>query len=304
MNNFDLDNLINDNFSIEEPVTNNDEFSNEFLNKYNLIIFTDGACSGNGKKDKPNHTGFGMYVLCNNDKSSYFNFNDTKIIKKIDKDLLFYNKNNYDLIYYNLTCNDSKIITCNHTDCTYYAIYNSSYCKIHKQDSMQLNIQYYQYSATNIRSEGYAILYTLIYIKIINIDKIKDKNEILEHFKIDKIKNIKKELKALQLTKKSNNKYLIVTDSEFWINVITKWMNGWINKNLIYDKKNLDIILYINYYYTMLINNNIEINFKHIKGHSDKDKTATLNLYQRGNVMADKLANLAKKNTNLNIKIV
>ena len=81
-------------------------------------------------------------------------------------------------------------------------------------------------------------------------------------------------------------------------------MNGWINKNLIYDKKNLDIILYINYYYTMLINNNIEINFKHIKGHSDKDKNATLNLYQRGNVMADKLANLAKKNTNLNIKIV
>ena len=54
----------------------------------------------------------------------------------------------------------------------------------------------------------------------------------------------------------------------------------------------------------VLSENNIEIVFKHIHGHSDKDKNVELNIYQRGNVMADKLANIANGGKNLNLRIV
>ena len=107
-------------------------------------------------------------------------------------------------------------------------------------------------------------LYNLLYIKLIIIDKITDKNELNKNLNLHQLKNIKESIKII---KKDNietytNKFLIITDSEFWINVITKWCNNWIKKNQYLDKKNVDIILYINYYLNLLNNENILIDFK------------------------------------------
>ena len=60
----------------------------------------------------------------------------------------------------------------------------------------------------------------------------------------------------------------------------------------------------INHYMQILSEKNIEIEFKHVRGHSDKDKNAILNIYQRGNIMADKLANIANSKSNLSLRII
>ena len=66
---------------------------------------------------------------------------------------------------------------------------------------------------------------------------------------------------------------------------------------------NIQIILYINYYLHLLNNNNILIDFKFIRGHADKNKNEQLDIYQKGNIMADKLANKGKERLDLNISI-
>ena len=151
------------------------------------------------------------------------------------------------------------------------------------------------------------VIIIYLYIKLIIIDKITDKNELNKNLNLHQLKNIKESIKII---KKDNietytNKFLIITDSEFWINVITKWCNNWIKKNQYLDKKNVDIILYINYYLNLLNNENILIDFKFIRGHSDKNNSnETLNIYQKGNIMADKLANIGKENFDINIKLI
>ena len=124
------------------------------------------------------------------------------------------------------------------------------------------------------------------------------------NFKLDKLTNIKKDINSVDFKLKSRNKYLIVSDSEFWINVITKWTNSWIKKFIICEKKNLDLIILINYYMHNLYDNGIEIVFQHVNGHADKNKEKELNFYEKGNIMADKLANLGHKNKDLLLKIV
>lgn len=312
MSDFDLDALMNADFNLEEKTEVN-EFSTSYLNSFNLIFFTDGSCLGNGKdssSDK-NKAGFGIYIMNNNKDSIYFSHNDTKILKKIDKDFIMFNKNTYDTIYYNLTHKNETDTKCVNEGCTYYGIYtfdsnksSPGYCKSHKKDDMDLNNNYFQYSATNIRAEAFGILYALIYIKILKVDGINYKKEISKNFKLDKIVNLKDNLKSINFSKKSVNKFLIVTDSKFWIDLITKWCNSWIRKGLVFDKKNVDLIILINHYMNILSENNIEIVFKHIHGHSDKDKNIELNIYQKGNVMADKLANIANDGKNLALRIV
>ncbi len=311
MADFDLDSLINSNYDNDDnSSTLVDELSNSYLNSYNLIMFTDGSCLGNGRdsSDVRNKAGFGIYILCNNKDSKYYLHNDTKIIKKINNDFLMFNKNTYNNIYYNLTHKNEIDTKCINEGCTYYAIYNHGsepgYCKSHKLDGMNLNNQYFQYSATNIRAEGFGILYSLIYIKLLNVDSINDKIEISKNFKLDKINNLKSSLKILNFNKKSDNKFLIVTDSKFWIDLITKWCNSWIRKGLVFDKKNVDLIIMINHYMNILSENNIEIEFKHVHGHSDTKVKTELNIYQKGNVMADKLANIANDAKNLALRIV
>jgi len=308
MSDFDLDALMNDDFNLDEKPSV-DEFSPGYLNSFVLIFFTDGSCLGNGSKDNAkNKAGFGIYIMNNNKDSYYFGHNNTKILKKIDKDFIMFNKNTYDTIYYNLTHKNEIDTKCINEGCTYYAIYNNQqgpgFCKSHKQDGMELNNNYFQYSATNIRAEAYGILYALVYIKILHVDEINNKHEITRRFKLEKINNLKTNLKQINFTKKSVNKFLIVTDSKFWIDLITKWCNSWIRKDLVFDKKNVDLVIMINHYMNILYENNIEIVFKHVHGHADTKVKNELNVYQKGNIIADKLANIANDAKNLALRIV
>lgn len=300
MNANDIDQLINDNINEDNNLENNI--------KYDLLIFSDGAHERVKKRSS-----FGIYIYCENNTSEFNKYNDTKIIKKIERDQFFYNKNNFDIIYYNYINNNNQCIKCQNESCNYYAIYNyenennGKYCKNHKLDNMDILINYFIYEPTNIRAEGFGILYSLIYIKLILVDKIIEKNELNKKLNITSINNIKDSIKVIDKYKINEYKYkfLIITDSEFWINVITKWCNNWVKKNQYLDKKNIDIILYINYYLHLLNNEKILIDFKFVRGHSDKNNNNnSLNIYQKGNVMADKLANIGKENLDIVIKLI
>lgn len=300
MNANDIDQLINDNINEDNTLENNI--------KYDLLIFSDGAHERVKKRSS-----FGIYIYCENNTTDFNKYNDTKIIKKIERDQFFYNKNNLDIVYYNYINNNNQCIKCQHESCNYYAIYNyenensGKYCKNHKLDNMDILINYFIYEPTNIRAEGFGILYSLIYIKLILVDKIIEKNELNKKLNITSINNIKDSIKVINKDKTNdyNYKFLIITDSEFWINVITKWCNNWVKKNQYLDKKNIDIILYINYYLYLLNNEKILIDFKFVRGHSDKNNSNnSLNIYQKGNVMADKLANIGKENLDTVIKLI
>ena len=123
MTDFNLNDLINSSFD-DDIIETTDELNENYLDKYELVFFSDGSCLGNGKTDERNKAGFGVYILCNNPSLKYYSHNETKLIKKIDKDLIFYNKKTYKNIYYNLSHNNEKDTKCKYTDCTYYAIYN------------------------------------------------------------------------------------------------------------------------------------------------------------------------------------
>jgi ribonuclease HI len=296
MNTAELDQIINNN--LETSKSDTDVFN---LSEYNLILFTDGAYERVKKRSS-----FGIYITSKNKNSKYYKYNDTKTIKKLDKEIFIYHLYNKDIAFHSTFYNNNINYKCKEMNCKYIAVFgdliNNGFCKAHKTDSMKLNYTYYTYDSTNIRSEGFAILYSLIFIKLICIDNKSEKKDI-----INDLNNINKQhilnYNVIDHSKDHNKtNFLLVTDSEFWINVITKWCNNWINKELTLDKKNCDLIFYINYYLNLLQSNNISIHFKFVKGHADKN-TTDLNFYQKGNVIADKLANIAKESTSYQVQV-
>lgn len=310
-----INDLLNDSFKQEKNTINtniNDNLntsnnSNNII--YELLIFTDGA-----HERVKQRSSFGIYIQCKNKLSQLYQYNETKIIKKIGKDHIIYNLNNLDLHYHSLfknTINDK----CKFDNCNYFGIYTNNkndageYCKIHKNDSMLQTMSFINYDPTNIRAEGLAIVYALIYIKFIKINII-DTNDLVNHFNTFQFNKNKLEFKEYNIPKETNGYtfYQIITDSEFWINVITKWSNNWIKQKKILEKKNIDIIYYINILLNELLDNNIIIHFKFVRGHADTkknndSKTEKYTIYQKGNIIADKLANIAKENINNNVKI-
>jgi ribonuclease HI len=306
---FDIDNLINESFNKSLNLEKNTNQDN--LIKYELCLFTDGAHERVKKRSS-----FGIYIICKDKEHHLYKFNKTKIIKKINKDCILYNIKNNQIIYHSLfdqSINDK----CKYENCNYYAIYTNNendigeYCKIHKQDQMIQSIEFKNYDPTNIRAEGLALIYALIYLKIILIDNNLEQDKIIES--INNIQFEKSEFKFREYIDPNNPKeykyYQFITDSEFWINVITKWSNNWIKQNIVLEKKNIDLIYYINYLLNLLYDNKIIIHFKFIKAHADKNQTDKNNekikytFYQKGNIMADKLANIAKENINYNVKM-
>lgn len=293
------------NKNIDELIDNSFTTKNIDNNKtnYNLILFTDGAHERVKKRSS-----FGIYIQCLNKDNYLYIHNETKIIKKISKDYIIYNLDKNYLKYHSIFNNISND-KCEFANCTYFANYsfnkneNGKYCKLHKDNNMIQTMTFINYEPTNIRAEGWAITYALIYLKFILIDKIHN-NELVTKFNTFQINNNKFEFKEYNIPNNTSNYtfYQIVTDSEFWINVITSWCNNWIKKNIIFDKKNLDIVYYINVLLNELLLNNIIIHFKFVRGHSDKKKIK-LTKYEKGNIIADKLANIAKENINTNIKI-
>lgn len=84
----------------------------------------------------------------------------------------------------------------------------------------------------------------------------------------------------------------IVTDSQFWINVVESWMPKWIRTNKIADKKNQDILLMFAHHMQVLKHNGVAIAFTHVRSHQQGARTA----HADGNDIADELATAASTN--------
>ena len=239
--------------------------------------------------------------LLNNDMSNIkINNTEYSIIKKDNKiysNIIFTDgactmrcKNNIKKGGFGIFINDK-------TECNFlknfklYKKFNKVKFNITDDLSLEGNTKEFIYDVTNIRAEGYAILYTLIIFDYILLENISNLDDLLYKLNNDKIfpyKNFKENIKICKGCKTNN--ILIITDSEFWIKAITNWSKNWYNKNLILTKANVDIVLYIMYYYNKLLNNKINVEFKHVKGHSDKNKKIKYSYDELGNIEVDKLA--------------
>lgn len=101
--------------------------------------------------------------------------------------------------------------------------------------------------------------------------------------------NIRMEGKALiaAIQDAGDDKVEIYTDSEFWINVVTKWAPGWQARGWTKkggEIKNLDIVQELFELYT---NSNVDL--KWVRGHEGDE----------GNELADEWANRARKGERL-----
>ncbi len=152
---------------------------------------------------------------------------------------------------------------------------------------------------TNIRMEGLAIIATLaLYANVLVDNNLNDDDPVarlnsFDPFDINglKLQYSDGELKAF----KTIPSYIIeiVTDSQFWINVIEKWMPGWLRKGIVLEKKNPDILLMFIHYMEKLKQNGIQIVFTHVKSHQKGKRTA----HADGNDVADVLATSSAANS-------
>jgi ribonuclease HI len=165
-----------------------------------------------------------------------------------------------------------------------------------KGERMHLNHE--KFYVTNIRMEGLAIVSILaLYCKKVigNGTDLTDPVDILNSFDVFETVGYKviygaSELKtSLAGTKPSIE---IITDSQFWINVIEKWMPNWIIKGVVLEKKNPDILLMFRYYLEMLKQNGIKVKFTFVRSHQKGKRT----VHADGNDVADVLATSAVQN--------
>lgn len=130
------------------------------------------------------------------------------------------------------------------------------------------NIECDKFNASNQRAEGTAILRTLMYLK--------------EHTEWEEV--------------------IIVTDSEFWINMIEKYMPSW-SMEKFKEKKNSDLTLELWNLYNELLSEGKTVQFRHVKSH-DKDgwSKSEEGSYQyfcyENNKYIDELASYARKSLN------
>lgn len=157
------------------------------------------------------------------------------------------------------------------------------------------------YYVTNIRMEGLAIVSTLalyadmLILRKSNSTNILDRLNSIDPFNTNdmKVKYLPKELK-INKNQSSDVTIEIVTDSLFWINVIETWMPNWIKKNILFEKKNVDILLMLHYFWELFIQNNITVKLTHVKSHQKGKRTE----HADGNDVADVLATSSVNNTN------
>lgn len=209
-------------------------------NKGENIIYTDGSCKKNGKKDVA--AGLGIFIF-----SSIFGQGIT--FKKRD----------------------------NHKVFTY-----------HDKE--------YKYNPSNIRSEGYAIIYSMFLFKLSMIDNINISFttvvDVLNKYPLIDISKLKTKYEDQEFTPSKKSKLGkvtidIYTDSQFWINVFTKWLPKWIREDKILERKNIDIVLYGYYYLTILKQHNIHVILHHVRAHQSG---SNLNIHAKCNNIVDKIA--------------
>lgn len=166
------------------------------------------------------------------------------------------------------------------------------------------------YNCSNIRGEGYAILYAMVFIRAIivekinllegdNIKKLEDLDFIypLDSYTFDYISKIKS-------SNKIEFNINIKTDSEFWIKTIMTYIPNWIQKNKVFDMKNIDLVCYIYFNYMVLTKNNINVNLIHVRGHPEKRKNKSeYNEDDIGNTIADEVATNGIHNTTYDVSM-
>lgn len=166
------------------------------------------------------------------------------------------------------------------------------------------------YNCSNIRGEGYAILYAMVFIRAIivekinllegdNIKKLEDLDFIypLDSYTFDYISKIKS-------FNKIEFNINIKTDSEFWIKTIMTYIPNWIQKNKVFDMKNIDLVCYIYFNYMVLTKNNINVNLIHVRGHPEKRKNKSeYNEDDIGNTIADEVATNGIHNTTYDVSM-
>jgi ribonuclease HI len=165
------------------------------------------------------------------------------------------------------------------------------------------------FNVTNIRMEGLAIVSVLaLYADalIVNVDGSKDPVTRLNSVDVFRTAGLSFKDGSTELARERgpNSQVIatdaieIVTDSEFWINVIQKWMPGWIRKNVAFDKKNPDILLMVHYYTELLKQHGLQVIFTHVRSHQKGARTA----HAGGNDIADRLATGAANNVSSNFE--
>lgn len=152
---------------------------------------------------------------------------------------------------------------------------------------------------TNIRMEGLAIVSSLaVYANVLIDNPPIGKPDLLDRlnqcdvFKLDGLK-VNYEFDELRASNPVEPILIeIITDSQFWINVIESWMSGWIRKKIMMEKKNPDILLMLHYYMELFRQNNITIKYTHVRSHQRGKRT----IHADGNDVADRLATSSVKN--------
>jgi ribonuclease HI len=174
-----------------------------------------------------------------------------------------------------------------------------------KSESVTIKGETHNFNVTNIRQEGKAILVSMFIfaehlingasltkdniIEFLNNQKMKDVNELSEKYNDHE----------LQIRDDIDTEIEIVTDSQFYINVITNWMHGWSKKGIMLEKKNPDLTLYMYYYYTYLNQNGVKVKFTHVRSHQKGKRCCHAN----SNDIADVLATGSANNTNYNFHL-
>jgi ribonuclease HI len=161
---------------------------------------------------------------------------------------------------------------------------------------VEMEKRWVSYQPTNIRAEGLAMLTAL---KFSLCSSKKDVRGVAAQMNT----RVHNTLEIQGTMERWNNvpaspaafagrKVIIITDSLFWIDLVTKWQNGWISKKTVFEKKNYDIIATINITLNKLSARGVKVDFKHVHGHQDEHlDQSQLNMFHKGNVLADKLAN-------------
>ncbi len=135
---------------------------------------------------------------------------------------------------------------------------------------------------TNIRMEGLAIVSTLaLYARKIMTGTSDNAIDILNKYDSYDYESDLENKKMVECSEIN-----IVTDSQFWINVIKSWMPSWIRKGIMLKKKNADILLMLKHYIDWYKLNDVKINFIFVRSHQTGKRT----LHADSNDIVDILA--------------
>jgi ribonuclease HI len=231
---------------------------------YDYIAFTDGSSVNTPIKK----SGSGVYFYKTNLKVLESQFESDLLVYSVANEILFSGK----LKDYTGLCTDQS--------CTKIGYSESGKCSEHKLPNERSKLNYQIYQTTNIRAEGLAIL-----LAIQAMINIKRKKNVTER---DTIVGV--QLNTLKAPKFTfiGEKMAIITDSKFWIDVMTSWLSGWISKRTLMTRKNIDIIVRLIKAVEDLEKVGVSLTFWHTRGHQTDDSFET-----KGNNLADKLATTA-----------